>query len=92
MENTGGISVAKLLAGLGITGVDVQDAASSAVQAEIDNTGVSAKVTGIRWGAVHIEGGQAEIAQLMWHRDRLVELARSASDQEVTRVVLRVKR
>jgi hypothetical protein len=93
MENpAGSINVAKLLSGLGITTVDTQDVTANAVQEEIDATGVSAKVTGIRWGAVHIEGGSAEIAQLMWHRDKLVEKARNASDGEVTRVVMKVKR
>ena len=91
METTGGHGVAKLLAGLGITTVRTQDAATAAVQEELTRTGVSAEVTGVRWGAVTIEGGQAEIAALAWHRDRLVEVAADASEGEVTRVVLRVR-
>ena len=91
METTGGQGVAKLLAGLGIAGVSTQDATTAAVQEELDRTSVEAKVTGVRWGAVTIEAGQAEIAALAWHRDRLVEIASKASDGEVNRVVLRVK-
>lgn len=91
METTGGNGMAKLLAGLGITAVRTQDAATHAVQEELTRTGVQADVTGVRWGAVTIEGGQAEIAALAWHRDRLVAAAAEASDGEVTRVILRVR-
>jgi len=93
METNGNtINVAKLLSGLGINAVDTQDAVAKAVQAEIDSTGAKAEVTGVRWGAAHIEGGQEDIAALLWHRDKLAEKAAEASSGEITRVVMKVRR
>jgi len=93
METNGNtINVAKLLSGLGINTVDTQDAVIKAVQDEINTTGANAEVTGVRWGAAHIEGGQQDVAALLWHRDKLAEKAAQASGGEITRVVMKVRR
>jgi hypothetical protein len=85
-----GSGISALLEGLGITDATTQDTATSAVSAEITRCAVVAKVTGIRWGRMTIETDPASAAALLWHKDRLEEIAREASHGQVTSVRIRI--
>lgn len=82
--------ISDLLAGLGITDAIWQDNATQAVELLLNERGIDAKVTSIRWGCALVEADSINAAKANWHCDALVAAARAASEDRVTRIRVRV--
>jgi hypothetical protein len=83
-------AISDLLAGLGITAALWQDNATQAIELLLNERGINAKVTSIRWGCALIEADSINAAKVNWHCDSIVAAARTASEDRVTRIRVRV--
>jgi hypothetical protein len=83
-------AITDLLAGLGITAALWQDNATQAIELVLREHQIDAKVTSIRWSCATIEADSINAAKANWHRDSLVTAARTASEDRINRVRVRV--
>ena len=89
MENRTTAVVKEILGRLGIEAVESYDAVSAAIDAELSRRGLSAKVSGIRWGCVTVVADRRELSQVNWMKDVLEDIARRSSAERITSIRIR---